>query len=74
MVDLGLVEFIDKSPNPTTGLSHENKYRVLGTCKVKDPQTREWYDAVMYREAELGGGIYVREKEEFYQKFKKCGA
>jgi len=68
-----LIEFIDKSPNPKTGLSHENTYRFLGKCRVKDPTTREWYLAVMYREDELGGEIYVREWTDFIKKFKKKG-
>lgn len=66
-----IVEFRDKTPNPKTGLSHEGRYRVIGNCKVKDPKTREWYDAVMYQEDELGGTIYVREKNEFNEKFKE---
>lgn len=71
MIKNAMVEFRDKSSNLKTGLSHEGKYRYLGECKVKNPQTREWYEAVMYQEADLGGEIYVREKEEFNKKFKE---
>lgn len=64
-----LVEFRDKTPNPSTGLSHDGKYKVLGLCSVKDPTTREWFEAVMYQETELGGEVYVREKTDFIDKF-----
>jgi len=61
-----IVEFKDKSPNPKTGLSHENAYQVIGTCFMKDPTSREWLPAVIYKG---GDEVYVRELNEFIEKF-----
>lgn len=66
-----IVEFRDQTPNPKTGLSHDGKYKVLGLCTAKDPTTRRWFEAVMYQDTELGGSIYVREREDFKLKFKE---
>lgn len=47
-------------------------YKVLGECKFKDPNTRQWHVAVMYQRADNAPNkdeIYVREKEEFYKRF-----
>ena len=68
---------IDKALTPyknqeQTGVFKEivdGKYKVLGLCSVKDPTTREWFEAVMYQETELGGEVYVREKTDFIDKF-----
>lgn len=49
-----------------------NPYKVIGECKFKDPNTRQWHDAVMYQRADNAPNkdeIYVREKEEFYKRF-----
>lgn len=50
-----------------------NPYRVLGECKFKNPATRQWHEAVMYQRADDAPNkdeIYVRDKEEFYNRFK----
>lgn len=47
-----------------------NPYHIVGFCKFKDPNTREWHDAIMYQRADEISGIYVREREEFYNRFK----
>lgn len=45
----------------------EKQYKILHQAKLKNPKTREWEDVVVY---ENGCGVYVREKEEFYERFK----
>lgn len=63
-----LVEFIDKNPG-STGLSHENTYQYMGACSMKD-SARGWVEAVMY--GEINGEVYIRAKDSFEAKFKKC--
>lgn len=36
--------------------------------QMKHPVTRKWVDAVLYKSLE-NGNIYVREKEDFIEKF-----
>lgn len=49
---------------PKTG----HKYRVLEICKIKSPETGEWYDAVYYRGLD-DGKYYARKKSDFASKF-----
>lgn len=63
----------------------KNRYRILNECALfKDPTTREWRECVIYTPYEthnldgtrtkvsgLEETIYVREKEDFYNKFKE---
>lgn len=63
----------------------KNRYKILNECALfKDPTTREWRECVIYTPYEthnLDGTrtkvsgveetIYVREKEDFYNKFKE---
>ena len=45
-----------------------HEYVVIGECRMKNPITRIWIDAVMYQR--VGGeDTFVREKEEFYNRF-----
>lgn len=38
---------------------------------MKNPTTREWVDAIQYKEADnISGDIYVRELEDFKSRFK----
>lgn len=45
-------------------------YVVRSECRMKHPVTREWIDAVIYIQ-ENGTEIYVREAEEFTQRFEE---
>ena len=63
-----VVEFKDKSPG-STGLSHDGIYKFLGECEMKD-SSLGWIKAVQY--IGTNAVIYIREKEDFYKKFKKC--
>ena len=49
-------------------------YQVLWECKMKDPNTGEWKEAVIYSqvlnsEGQCGEEKFVREKEDFINKF-----
>lgn len=57
------IRFIDKT-KPT----HCGIYMFLGKCKYKDPQTREWINAMMYQNE---NGIFVREESDFISSFKR---
>lgn len=43
-----------------------NKYLPVAIYKMKNPTTGEWVDAVAYRR---DGNIYIRERQDFYDKF-----
>jgi hypothetical protein len=55
------------------------KYKVINELKMKHPTTREWVDAFLYtpiqRTLDLEEletpQLYVREKSEFLERFKK---
>jgi len=47
---------------------NDHLYTVLLDVRMKDTTTGEWKDAVLYTD---GKGNYVREKEDFYNKFIK---
>lgn len=72
MVVGSVIEFKDKSANPKNGLSHENKYMYLGKAKMKHPDTREWIKCAMYSDLCDPELVYVREWEEFIDKFQCC--
>ena len=59
------VEHINKESK--SGYPHDRKYVFLGVCRCKDKKTGDWYDAAMYQD----NVIFVRELEDFNNKFKK---
>lgn len=51
---------------------NQHTYEALEEVKMKDPTTGEWKDAYLYTEVLPTGlhkGMYVREKEDFLNKF-----
>lgn len=62
-----VVEHKDKES--TSGYSHDGIYRIIDFCRMKNPTTREWVDAVIYRNVRTYE-MYVREKNDFEDKFK----
>jgi hypothetical protein len=44
------------------------EYMPESVIQMKHPVTRKWVEAVLYRSLE-NGNIYVREKEDFIEKF-----
>lgn len=66
-----IYEFKDKSPG-STGLSHEHKYVLVGDCSMKDSMSG-WVEAVMYFEVDHPDRPFIRNKEDFFRKFKKVG-
>lgn len=49
-----------------------NIYRIVRETRFKNPQTREWLDAVVYTRADKENGEwFVREKTEFFDRFKE---
>ena len=61
------VEHINKES--TSGYSHDGIYRILDFCRMKNPTTREWIDAVIYHNIRTYEK-YVREKQDFENHFK----
>lgn len=54
--------------------TYKNKeYFVAGVCSMKNPCTREWYDCIIYYSAKTGNR-YVREAQEFFERFTKINA
>jgi len=49
----------------------QKKYKILAESKMKNPQTREWQDCVIYQQSngEVEPMTFVREKQEFLEKF-----
>lgn len=62
-----VVEHKDKKSS--SGYSHDGIYRIMDFCRMKNPSTREWVDAVIYRNVRTYE-MYVREKSDFVLKFK----
>lgn len=58
-----------KVKESTSGYSHDGIYRIMDFCRMKNPTTREWVDAVIYRNIRTYD-TYVREKSDFEDKFK----
>lgn len=66
-------------------IESKNHYEVLGEALMKNPQTREWQDCVIYRQYEAWDEetqtyrpidtaeklMFVREKLDFQRKFKE---
>ncbi len=49
--------------------TYKNKeYVLLYEANMKDPETREWHECVVYRQEE-SGLVFVRESIDFYYKF-----
>lgn len=51
---------------------NDHYYRVIEECRMKDPTTGEWYDAIIYVNDMTDKPKYIREKEDFLKKFQKC--
>lgn len=56
----------------SNGYSHDGLYYFNGECRMKLP-CGEWIDAVQYEDIKTKA-IYVRSKEDFFNKFKEYGA
>jgi hypothetical protein len=69
MLEEEIYEFIDKNPG-STGLSHEHKYVLVGDCSMKD-SALGWVEAVIYYEVNHPERPFIRNKENFFKKFKK---
>lgn len=46
-----------------------NEYRVTGTVMMKCPKTRKWLLAMKYEQYNNSSQVYVREVNDFYDKF-----
>lgn len=58
-----------KCKESTSGYSHDGIYEITSFCRMKDPTTREWVNAVIYCDIKTHA-TYVREKSDFEDKFK----
>ena len=59
-----------KSKESTSGYPHDKHYLILSPyARMKNPTTQEWVDAVIYEDS--GHNLYIREKRDFNNKFKK---
>lgn len=45
---------------------NQHYYAIIGECKMMNPVTKEWQDAVIYSD---GKGMFVRDMEDFKRKF-----
>lgn len=48
---------------------NQHIYAIIEDVKTKNPTTKEWFDAILYTD---GNGMYVRDKKDFINKFKKA--
>lgn len=49
-----------------------NIYRIVKESRSKHPETREWFDTIVYTRADkTNGDWYVRERTEFFDRFKE---
>lgn len=62
-----VVEHKDKQSNSV--YPHTGKYIYEGDCRMKEPVTGSWVDAVIYRDVQTNQ-IFVRDKRDFLIKFK----
>lgn len=62
-----IVEHKNKESN--SGYSHDGLYRIMDFCRMKNPTTREWVDAVIYRNIKTYE-TFARERIDFEDKFK----
>jgi hypothetical protein len=60
-------EHKDKSVGES-GYSHDGRYRIANEARMKNPETREWMDCIIYSNVD-NGSLYVREKDDFFEKF-----
>jgi hypothetical protein len=60
-------EHKDKSVGES-GYSHDGRYRIANEARMKNPETREWMDYIIYSNVD-NGSLYVREKDDFFEKF-----
>lgn len=60
-------EHKDKSVGES-GYSHDGRYRIVNEARMKNPETREWMDCIIYSNVDKGA-LYVREKGDFFEKF-----
>lgn len=58
-----------KNKQSHSGYSHDGLYEIVGFCRMKNPTTGEWADAVMYCNIKTDE-TFVREKSDFEDKFK----
>ena len=58
-----------KSKVSKSGYPHNVTYLIIDYCRMKNSISREWEDAVIYENPE--GKRYVRELNDFIDKFKK---
>lgn len=65
-----VIEHRDKTVGDS-GYSHEGYYFFVKECRMKLP-SGEWIDAVVYDNIRTKE-TYVREKNDFYKKFKAYG-
>lgn len=67
IIRLRIKETISKTyVYPKTG----HKYMPLYRCRMKNPVSGEWYNALIYQGME-NGELYVREYKDFFDKFVK---
>ena len=60
-------EHKDKSVGES-GYSHDGRYRIVNEARMKNPETREWMDCIIYSNVD-NESLYVREKDDFFEKF-----
>lgn len=68
---LDSVLYEHKCKDSSSGYSHNGKYVLIREVRCKDRVTGEWYDAVEYKDVNKKD-IYVREKQDFIDKFTLC--
>lgn len=67
VVESKLFEHKDKKVGES-GYSHDGRYRIVNEARMKNPETREWMDCIIYSSVDKGS-LYVREKDDFFEKF-----
>lgn len=67
VVESKLFEHKDKKVGES-GYLHDGRYRIVNEARMKNPETREWMDCIIYSNVD-NGAIYVREKDDFFEKF-----
>lgn len=61
-----------KEKESKSGYPHDKTYLIIDDkCRMKDPTTGEWVDAVVYEDT--SHNRYVREKNDFMNKFQVVG-
>lgn len=68
---MGVGSFVEhKDKTSKSGYAHDKIYLIIDmNCRMKNPTTREWVDAVIYQDTLRNN--YVREKNDFMDKFQK---